>query len=267
MEVREYRYAGPDGEGIANLPEGVGAAIGSEYCIHLLPGAEKLAAAVSATRERKVPMLLLTPYFRDDELKRTMPLFRSVPSGAAVDVAVNDWGVLFTLHTLFPRLRLSLGRLLSGQKRCPRVGVSAALTPEGRAWHGEGVFSSAAARDFLAKEFGVSGYHVDSLEWCSSALEKPPADGPSGGTCIYVHDPFAVITVSDRCPWIGGKSSSAVSSCDRPCRDGAVILREPSMGGDMIQRGKARFSHAGAPHPVIRPGGDPPRVVRYDDVP
>jgi hypothetical protein len=263
----EYRYAGPDGERIADLPAGVGAAIGSEYCVHLLPGTEKLAAAIAVTRERRVPLLLLTSYFRDDELKRAMPLLRSIPAGVDVDVAVNDWGLLFTVHTLFPRLRLSLGRLLSGQKRCPRIGSSPHLTEEGRAWHGEGIFSSAAARDFIAREFGVSGYHVDSLEWGSSALEKIPADGPSGGTRLYVHEPFAAVTVSDRCPWIGGKSSSSVDSCRRDCRDGAVILHEPSMGGEMIQRGKARFVRRGPSGLAARDAEAARNRVVYDDPP
>lgn len=267
MEIREYRYAGPDGEGIAKLTQGVGAAVGSEYCVHLVPGMEEFSEAIAAARERKIPLLLLTPYFRDRELKRTLDLFRSVPPGADVEIAVNDWGVLFTVHTLFPHLRLSLGRLLSGGKKCPRIGVSPALSPEGRAWHGEGIFSSAAARDFLAREFGVSGYHVDSTEWGSAALENFPTGGPSGGPRLYVHESFAVVTVSDRCPWIEGKSSAGMNACPRSCRNGAVILREPAMGGEMIQRGKARFSHTGAPQAIKRPDGNPPRLVRYDDVP
>jgi hypothetical protein len=59
--IGEYRYAGPDGEGIAALPDGVGAAIGSEYCIHLLPGPERLGEALAAAAARGIPLLLLTP--------------------------------------------------------------------------------------------------------------------------------------------------------------------------------------------------------------
>lgn len=237
----EYRYAGPDGERIADLREGAGAAVGSEYCVHLVPGPDGMSGAVAAARERRIPLLLLTPYFRDAELKAAMPVFRSIPAGADVEVAVNDWGALSVLRTLFPHLRLSCGRLLSGQKRCPRIGGSAVLAPRGRAWHGEGAYASARTRAYLETVYGITGYHVDALPWAPD-LAGLPAEGTDGGSPrLFVHAPYAIVTVTDRCPWIGGKSSASVSSCPRPCRKGTVLLREPSMGGEMVQRGKARF--------------------------
>jgi hypothetical protein len=244
----EYRYLGPDGDGIARLPDGVGAALGSEYCVHLLPTASRMAEAVAEASARRAPLLLLTPYFRDAELKGSIPLFRAIPAAAEVDVAVNDWGALQTLHGLFPRMRLSIGRLLSGQKRCPRIGASARLTEEGRMWHGEGVFSSPPARAYLEETYGVAGYHVDDLPWSRQAPDDP--DREAGAPSLFVHVACAIVTVSDACPWIGGVSSASVASCPRPCRNGHVLLREPSMGADLLQKGKARFvpsATAGSP--------------------
>ncbi|MBI5903984.1 MAG: hypothetical protein HZB86_00265 [Deltaproteobacteria bacterium] len=239
--MREYRYLGPDGEGIAELPVGAGGAMGSEYCVHLLPTAARMAEAASEASARSAPLLLLTPYFRDAELKRTLPLFRAIPPGADVDVAVNDWGLLQTLHGLFPRMRLSVGRLLSGQKRCPRIGSSPRLTEEGRKWHGEGIFSSPRARDFLEGEMGVTGYHLDALPW-TRGVRPAPEDAE-----FFVHQPYSIVTVTDACPWIGGMSSSLLPSCPRPCREGCVVLKEPSMGEGLLQRGKARFAAASEP--------------------
>jgi hypothetical protein len=234
-----FRYLGPDGFGIGGLPDGCGAAVGSEYCVHLLPSAARMAGAVREAEESRSPLLLLTPYFRGAELKAALPLFRAIPAGAPVDVAVNDWGALQTLHGLFPWMRLSIGRLLSGRKTCPRIGASPRLTEEGRKWHGEGVFSSPRARAYLEEAFGVAGYHVDDVPWGATvpAASEPPF--------LFVHVPHAIVTVSDTCPWIGGASSASVSSCPRPCRDGHVLLREPSMGGDLFQKGKARFASPG----------------------
>lgn len=262
---REYRYLGPDGEGIAGLPDGVGAAMGSEYCVHLLPSAARVAEAVGEAAAKRVPLLLLTPYFRDAELKGSIPLFRAIPAGAPVDVAVNDWGALQTLRGLFPRMRLSIGRLLSGQKRDPRIGASARLTEEGRMWHGEGVFSSPRARAYLAEAYGVTGYHVDALPWDRPANDEPGREAEV--PFLYVHVPHAIVTVSDACPWIGGASSASVASCPRPCRNGHVLLREPSMGGDLLQKGKARFSSRD-PAENARPASSRPCVVvSYRDLP
>ncbi len=263
--TREYRYAGPDGAGIAGLPPGVGAAIGSDYCVHLLPGAAELSRAIAAARARDVPLILLTPYFRDAELKSAIRLFRAIPEGDDLVVAVSDWGGLLAARTLLPRLNLSVGRLLSGQKRCPRIGISRRLTEAGKAWHAEGLFSSPGARACLRDALGISRYHVDLPAWGGGL----PA-GRGGGeppARLYVHTPYAIVTVSDACPWIGGKSSSSLSSCPRPCRNGAVRLSEPSMGGDLIQKGKARFSPAAGEAAVPLPGAAFEGTVVYDDVP
>jgi hypothetical protein len=261
---REYRYLGPDGVGIGELPEGVGAALGSEYCVHLLPSSARMAEVVSDAAARRAPLLLLTPYFRDAELKRSIPLCRAIPEGADVDVAVNDWGALRTVRSLFPALRLSVGRLLSGQKRCPRIGASPSLTAEGRKWHGEGIFASPRARAFLEGEMGVAGYHVDELPWGGGGS---PGREEKSDAALFLHSPCAIVTVSDSCPWVGGVSSARLDACDRTCRGDAVRLSNPSMGGDLFQKGKARFA--------LLPQGDPPRhprggvvaVVRYPDFP
>jgi len=221
-----------------------------------------MARAVAAT-SRRIPLILLTPYFRDAELKRTIPLFRAIPENADVTVAVNDWGTLLSLRVLFPRMTLSIGRLLSGQKRCPRIGGSSRLTPEGRAWHGQGLHASPRGREFLEREYGVRGFHLDRLPWSE---DLPPA-GAGKGADLFIHEPFAIVTVSDGCPWIGGTSSAAVASCPRPCRKGAVRLREPSLGEDLLLKGKARFvrtaenasSHSSTP--------DAKKLVVYDDLP
>lgn len=265
--TREYRYLGPDGEGVDVLPAGVGAALGSEYCVHLLPGAVGMARVAAAAASRAIPLILLTPCFRDTELKRAIPVFRAIPKSADVTVAVNDWGALLVLRVLFPWMRISIGRLLSGQKRCPRIGVSARLTPEGKAWHGMGLYVSARGRKFLAGEYGVHGFHLDRLPWTPLNFLADPCGEGGGGPALYVHQPFAIVTVSDACPWIGGKSSAAISSCPRPCREGGVLLREPSMGRDLIQKGKARFVRGEWNAEKRLPDGASGGVVLYEDLP
>ena len=51
----EYRYFGPDSDVIGELPDGVGAAMGSEYCVHLLPSAARMSEAVREAAERSRP--------------------------------------------------------------------------------------------------------------------------------------------------------------------------------------------------------------------
>ncbi len=263
--ISEIHYAGPDGVGIARLPEGVGVAIGSDYCVHLLPGIEALGQAIGETAARRVPLVLMTPYLRDAELKNVTRLLRSIPPDADVTLSVNDWGALYAWRTLFPAMPITVGRLLSGQKSCPRIGVSDRLTGEGRAWHGEGLFSSPVASAFLADKMGVRGFHVDSLPW-GVPRALPAESGGIAPMTLFVHEGWPIVTVTDRCPWLGGVSSASVSACPRHCRDGLVRLRESSMGGGLVARGKARFAECDGVEP--RPA-DGARIVRvlYDGVP
>jgi len=264
----EYRYAGPDGDGIDALPEETGAAVGSEYCVHLLPSPAAFSTLCAKAAARRIPLLLLTPYFRDLELKAAVGRFRSIPPDATLEVAVNDWGLLLALRSLFPEIPCSIGRLLSGQKRCPRIGGSSRLTEEGRAWHGEGIFSSARARRFLEEEFGVRRYHVDDLDWMPSAC-RDGSEAGSGTSAhrLCIHTPFAIVTVSDRCPWIDGRSSADLPSCSRPCQEGTVGLWEPSMGMEMVQRGKARYLRTDSGGGAGRPAHGAASRVVYPDPP
>ncbi len=263
--IAEIHYAGPDGTWIPRLPEGVGAAIGSDYCVHLLPGAEALGRAIAETASRRVPLLLLTPYLRDNELKDVTLLIRSIPDDADVTLSVNDWGALYAWRTLFPSMPVTIGRLLSGQKRCPRIGVSAQLTGAGRAWHGEGLFSSPVAERFLAEKMGVRGFHVDALPW-SLPRSLPVATGCGEPPILFVHGGWPIVTVTDRCPWLGGASSASVAACPRHCREGFVRLDAPSMGGTLFARGKARFVESDG---TESPPAEGARIihVRYDDCP
>lgn len=262
-----FRYAGPGGDGIDALPDGIAPAVGSEYCTHLLPSEEELRRAIALARGRRLPLLLLTPYLRDAELRRIMALIRVIPRDAPVVAAVNDWGLLCAARTLVPWLDMTVGRLLSGQKRCPRIGASERVNTAGKALQGEGIFSSGRAREHLRRSFGVSGYHVDRLPYGPDVLEGGSLGAEGTSPCLFVHAPYAIVTVSDVCPWIGGRSSAGIESCPRPCRHGAVRLREPSMGKEMILKGKARFVDMGDGD--ARDSAESPllHLVRYDGLP
>src|SRR5437867_11785146 len=54
-------------------------AFGNEFCEHLLPSAESLAAAVSAARVRGLQFTFLTPYVSDAGIRRLRPLFEIAP--------------------------------------------------------------------------------------------------------------------------------------------------------------------------------------------
>src|SRR5262245_9956364 len=59
-------------------------AFGNEFCEHLLPSAESLAAAVSAARVRGLQFTFLTPYVSDAGIRQLRALFEIAPDGMEV---------------------------------------------------------------------------------------------------------------------------------------------------------------------------------------
>ena len=93
-------------------------AFGTEFCEHLLPSPESLAAARDAARARSLRFTLLTPYVSNAGLARLRELFRLLDDD---EVVFSDWGVLSLLRREFPRLVPIQGRLLNKSLRDPRI--------------------------------------------------------------------------------------------------------------------------------------------------
>ena len=103
-------------------------AFGNEFCEHLLPSPDPLAAALAAARSRGMAFTLLTPYVSDrgiDELRRLLGAFDE--DGG--EVVFNDWGTLNLLRREFPHLVPVQGRLLNKSLRDPRVTTIYASAP------------------------------------------------------------------------------------------------------------------------------------------
>lgn len=85
--------------------------IGDEFCPRRLPGPERMRAFREQAGAAGLKVTLLTPPMTDSEIFQNYSVFEIlVPED---EVVVNDWGVMLLLKDKFPRLSLSLGRLLN----------------------------------------------------------------------------------------------------------------------------------------------------------
>jgi hypothetical protein len=169
-------------------------AFGTEFCEHLLPSAESLAASLSAARTRGLEFTLLTPYVTDAGIRQLRGLFDAAPEGT--EVVFNDWGVLNVLRREFPGLVPVQGRLLHKSLRDPRVmGVYGETPAAGRA--------AAATLDALRRSnlecasytgllerLGVSGVEMDNLPQGAVYDSRLP---------VAVYLPFGFISTSRVC--------------------------------------------------------------------
>jgi hypothetical protein len=169
-------------------------AFGNEFCEHLLPSAESLAAAISAAGARSLQFTFLTPYVTNTGIAELRTLFVGVPDGT--EVVFSDWGVLNVLRREFPRLVPVQGRLLNKSLRDPRVmgmyaetqaanGAAAATLDALRRSN----LDSASYTGLLAR-LGVGGVEMDNLP--QGAVYDSPLP-------IAVYLPFGFISTSRVC--------------------------------------------------------------------
>src|SRR5262245_23573308 len=178
-----------------------GCAFGNEFCEHLLPSAESLAAAISAASARGVQFTFLTPYVSDAGIRRLRPLFEIALDG--MEVVFNDWGVLKVLRREFPRLVPVQGRLLNKSLRDPRV---MGVYGDTQAANGAAAATLEALRRSnldcasytgLLERLGVGGVEIDNLPQ-GYRWDRPPglSDAPLQ---LTVYLPFGFISTSRVC--------------------------------------------------------------------
>ena len=95
---------------------------GNEFCENLIPSLVNLKNAYSFFSRLKKKFTLVTPYITNRGIKRLRPLLAFLDNqGAAAEVVFNDWGVFKLIKEHFGNLTPVAGRLLSKQRRDPRM--------------------------------------------------------------------------------------------------------------------------------------------------
>ncbi len=200
---------------------------GVEFCAHLIPSPEDVAAAAEVARERGWGLTLLTSYATDAFVDRYEELFNRLIEfpEVAPEVVVNDWGVLRRARAR--GLTVVLGRGLNRAVRDPRVPDVGPEHLGGDAPPGswrEASHGAAAFRSLLAT-LGVDRVETDV------PLQGLAAPAP-GGPALSVHLPWGMVASGRVClvnAW--GKPASLrfvpPMHCDAPCRRFTVELRAP----------------------------------------
>lgn len=95
---------------------------GNEFCEKLIPSLKDLKKALSFARRKALDFSLVTPYVTNVGLERLNSLFELLKKlGIKCEIIINDWGILNLINHRYPNLTPVLGRLLTKQKRGPRL--------------------------------------------------------------------------------------------------------------------------------------------------
>ncbi len=95
---------------------------GQEFCERLIPSARDLEEALSFIQKKRIDFTLVTPYVTNFGLEKLKPLLELLKIGKIrCEIIINDWGVLNLVNRRYANLMPVLGRLLTKQKRGPRL--------------------------------------------------------------------------------------------------------------------------------------------------
>lgn len=226
---------------------------GSEFCPWTFPDAGPIIAALEMAREAGWLFTLATPVVSEPFLPLLeKSLAEILPRlGEGDEVLVSDLGTVELLQQLDAQVPMVMGRVLSGQKRGPRIcGIS--LTNEQLAYFQAGSWYSAEARALLA-EMGIDRIELDNL-----LQGIAPLPGLQG----TLHYPYAMVTSSRNCPFV---KPGRAGRCAVPCGD-VFVLETPQTKVPLYQGGNTQFLRNDAlPEGLEDLGID--RVVWHPDLP
>jgi len=208
---------------------------GTEFCEHLLPTVKALKRAQKEALDRDWQFTLVTPYVTDAGLARLEKLLPLLSEGD--EVVVNDWGVLDWLAADFPQLTALLGRLLTKQKRGPRIMNVVDIVPPAMLSHfRRSNVDTPHLHNWLIKKMNVARFELD---YPLQGIERR-ADVPASLYTPWMYVSTTRLCLTNHCE-NRTQSLRAIFTCDHACQRHAFTLKHPNMPATLHLAGNTIF--------------------------
>ena len=166
---------------------------GAEFCPWRFPSVKSILNCYQTCQELQLAFTLVTPIlnesFLPDFQKSLKYLSKDLP--ADVEIVVSDVGALNLCREYFPLATLIVGRVLSGQKRGPRI-LDLELNDEQGLYFKKGSWYSDQAAKILTDKT-VNRIELDNLLQGVAPL--------TNGLKAALHYPYIMVTSSRNCPF------------------------------------------------------------------
>jgi len=237
---------------------------GNEFCERLIPSLNHLEQILSYVKKNKLSFSLVTPYVTNDGLKKLEALFELLKNARInCEVIINDWGVLNLINRKYPNLTPVLGRLLTKQKRGPRLiellkrkmRLRIAKDPENPKIRYI-IFQKELPLDLNPYYKGSNASSVPIIHnfLINQRIKRIELDNTSQGLFLElpkneisasVYLPYVYISTTFFCPTAGcdqkNKSLLKIKSCKRQCQRYVFKLRHKTMPKVIYLKGNTQF--------------------------
>ncbi len=210
---------------------------GCEFCERLIPKEARVERALAVAGERNMAFTLVTPYVTDkgaDRLKELLPWLAERAPDA--EVVVNDWGMLHFIASSGLPFKLALGRLLTKQKRGPRLMRLVGKLPAKAFEHFKrSNVDVPALKDFVLSK-GVVRFELDNLP---QGIVRDPSV-PASLYYPYVYVSTTRLCLSSACEH-RTTSLREIAPCGQECQRFTFHLNHKDMPVELLLRGNTQF--------------------------
>lgn len=221
--------------------------IGNDYCENNL-NVKKIKGLLDVYQNRKITLLL--PFLTDYGIKKLSDMLTSfkILKLKNFEVVFNDWGTFFFLKRHYPKINLVLGRLLTKQRKDPRIEIILKNKQE----HFKVLKNSLGIKNIVqtkkvpgslidlfsrnaieSKEIinflienNILRIEIDNLTW--DMIAKLPSK-----IKVSLYYPYILLNVTRYCGAINGKYENV---CNKDC-----LKKEKNISNNIFMKGNALY--------------------------
>lgn len=211
---------------------------GHEFCQRLMPSSDHVKQAATFCTENKKTFSLVTPFVTNAGLELVQHTIRTLMEHApeGVEIVVNDLGVLHWLHREYPTVPIALGRLLTKQKRGPRILRITDRLPPSANEHFKRSNVDASHLTAFFQQMGVQRVELDNL------LQGIKREGVMQAS---LYTPYAYVSTTRLCLLMSGdqpdKNLRSIGTCHRECQHYNITLTHADMPVPLHLQGNTQF--------------------------
>ena len=202
---------------------------GAEFCPWRFPSSSRLAQFIQNAHQAGLPVTIATPVLNEtflprfkEQIEELLPLLDNDD-----EILASDLGTIRIIRQLSSDTTVVAGRVLSGQKRGPRI-LDLDLRDSEQHYFRQGRWYQSENRKFL-EEQGVNRVELDNLLQGVAPLPEPLVGS--------LHMPYAMVTSSRNCP---ARQTGTYGPCSGGCDD-VFKLTTPQTKGALYQTGNSQF--------------------------
>lgn len=212
---------------------------GVEFCQNLIPSIEDLNYILGFISKKGMDFTFVSPYLTNKGMEKLKLLLSNlINQQPRNEIVINDWGLLGWIIQEYSNLNLVLGRLLTKQKRGPRILSLIGRVPDSMVEHfRQSNVDSLICSNFLISK-GIKRIELDNL--------LQGINRPSHLLKGSLYFPFAYVTTTRFCLTSSyadkvDKPLRAIFPCNKECQNYTFKLQHRRMPVELFLKGNTQF--------------------------